>query len=198
MGSREAMTVLTWRLSIYRSLSPSKYRSLIRCRPLAKGSRRAVPKNAQLFACTEINCKASPLRDRAGLARHRREVHKLGKDRIPAETFPCPVQTCNRHKNGFSRRANMKEHFKRTHEPKSSTSPMSVSGDSSTSRVLEEEDDIQAAEKLQPPLRSRSQQENKSTCGSLHAELDRWEREELRIQRKIAALKQAIIIMEEG
>ena len=93
----------------------------------------------------------------------------------------------------------MKDHYKRTHQSISSTSPMSVStpGDSSTSRVLEEEDDIQPVDNLQALLHSKLRQENTGTAGSLRAKLDRLEQTKLQIQIKIDAIKQAIIVLED-
>jgi hypothetical protein len=73
-------------------------------------------KHTRPYACPEIGCDVSPFGGKAGLQRHKREVHRLndGYDR-PAKEYRCPKPGCKRNQRAFSRQSNMREHYRRTH-----------------------------------------------------------------------------------
>ena len=148
----------------------------------------------RLYLCIQSGCRVGPLKDPAGLTRHLREVHGLRKDGTIAETFPCPEPTCQRHKRGFRRKSNMKDHYKRTHLTDSSSSPMSLPtpATSHASEVVEEEDEIRLSSVVglrKSPILCRS---DRQVANRQQAILDNLEQRCLKLEAQIKALQHCI------
>ena len=90
-------------------LFDSQYSLLSECR-------RHMAKHTRPFACTEKACTVKPFGDKAGLLRHRREVHGTQGHVRLSQAYNCPNPTCKRNRRGFARRSNMIEHCRRVHE----------------------------------------------------------------------------------
>ncbi|MCJ1357718.1 MAG: hypothetical protein MMC33_007714 [Icmadophila ericetorum] len=76
---------------------------------------RHLDKHKRPFSCPNKDCKVKPFGDKAGLQRHRREVHHQDDDGKPTPKYRCPEPNCKRHRRGFARQWNMYEHRRRIH-----------------------------------------------------------------------------------
>lgn len=65
-------------------------------------------KHTKPHLCHVPNCKHPRFGDKAGLDRHKREVHS-------SQSFPCPMKSCKRHIKPFHRLYNVSDHIKRCH-----------------------------------------------------------------------------------
>ena len=77
-------------------------------------------KHYRPYKCSVTGCKVKDFSNAGDLKRHKQEVHSP-----PA--FSCPVVSCKRHRRGFSRRDNLKQHLERCHEDSNDTASASKS-----------------------------------------------------------------------
>ena len=76
-------------------------------------------KHSKPYICQLPNCKFPRFGDKAGLGRHKREVHG-------PNMYYCPIVSCKRHTKGFSRTYNLSEHRKRCHPAASASMQRSL------------------------------------------------------------------------
>lgn len=84
-------------------------------------------KHIRPFKCPIAGCRVNNFATSGDLKRHEREVHA-------APTFVCPITSCKRHRKGFSRKDNLAQHMRRTHE-----APALVSGEQAGQSSTSEE-----------------------------------------------------------
>jgi hypothetical protein len=82
--------------------------------------RKHMDKHYRPYKCSVTGCKIKDFSNAGELKRHKQEVHSP-----PA--FSCPVVSCKRHRRGFSRRDNLKQHLERCHEDSNDTASASKS-----------------------------------------------------------------------
>ncbi|KAE8447414.1 hypothetical protein EG329_010828 [Mollisiaceae sp. DMI_Dod_QoI] len=70
--------------------------------------RKHMDKHLRPYKCPVPNCMVNNFATSGDLKRHHREVHGN-------PSFVCPNTSCKRHRKGFSRRDNLVQHMKRTH-----------------------------------------------------------------------------------
>jgi hypothetical protein len=71
-------------------------------------NRKHRDRHTRPYPCTHSSCNGKGFGDKGTLARHQREVHG-------SQTYTCPVLSCPRNKQGFSRKYNLWEHKRRRH-----------------------------------------------------------------------------------
>lgn len=134
------------------------------------------------------SCDVRPFGDKAGLARHYREVHS-------SKVYYCPFRSCYRHKNGFARRYNLLQHQTHCH----GDNPLSRLRKSSES-LLEHDDELtelgrSPSEEIDRDSETQSVVEASSAHSGAEDRLERKLRDlkakRDRLNREIATLERA-------
>ncbi|KAH9223708.1 hypothetical protein DL95DRAFT_440621 [Leptodontidium sp. 2 PMI_412] len=90
-------------------LTPKKQIRSFNNRPHNRQSRKHMDRHTRPYICTEAKCNNLTFGEKAGLHRHRREVHGLAK-------LFCPFPSCRRYSRGFPRQRNLDVHLKTQHK----------------------------------------------------------------------------------
>jgi len=146
-------------------------------------------KHTRPYACPEIGCDVSPFGEKAGLQRHKREVHRLndGYDR-PAKEYRCPKPGCKRNQRAFSRQSNMREHYRRTH---GSHSQIDFATDIPRAANLDLNSESSVATSTAPssPRSDRDDSQKSALKEGLRTQIEKLERERAEVDKKLTAVR---------
>ena len=151
-------------------------------------------KHTRPYDCPEIGCDVSPFGDKAGLQRHKREVHRLRDgDEKPAKVYPCPKAGCKRNRKAFSRKSNMLEHYRRTHGEDSQTSVESIglvtANPNPSFEVPGSKSSATTSAAPSSPGLDHDEGQKSALREGLRAQAERLERERAELDKKLAAVR---------